>query len=373
MEACEPPVSREWLMDKLPWLFYPDFRGSNPYQDLLARALSCDAKVRTGTITDALEAAATAPTVFHLHWEDTIYAGASNECDASTITEVFLFELAVFRNLGGRVVWTVHNATPHEDAFPTVSAGLRRALAEQADVVHVHGRIAYELVRTAGATDERILTVPHPNIAPAYPDDINDQDARRYFSLGSDDTVFAFLGSMRTYKGVDMLLRAFSQVHRLQPMAQLILGGRQARSLEGRYLMPSWGVRLIPRFVDDGIVQYVMHAADYIVLPYDRILTSGVVALALGFGRPVIVPDLPTLLEVVQQGRESLVFRAEQQDDLARVMLEACALGLEARRGLQERARHTGGSTTFRDLATALVRRVHQVNCIAVTRPRICA
>ena len=88
--------------------------------------------------------------------------------------------------------------------------------------------------------------------------------------------------------------------------------------------MPSPGIRLIPHFVDDGIVQYVLRAADYVVLPYKRILTSGAVALALGFGRPVIIPDLPTLLEGVQPGREALVFRTGDHGDLVRAMLEAC-------------------------------------------------
>jgi hypothetical protein len=104
------------------WLVYPDFRVSNPYQDLLARALSdCGLNTRFGTITDALEATQSSPTVFHLHWEDTIYATASSENDARESVEAFLVELAVFREIGGLVVWTLHNAAPHEDAFPILS------------------------------------------------------------------------------------------------------------------------------------------------------------------------------------------------------------------------------------------------------------
>ena len=202
-------------MNKLLWLVYPDFRVSNPYQDLLARALSdCGLNTRFGTITDALEATQSSPTVFHLHWEDTIYATASSENDARESVEAFLVELAVFREIGGLVVWTLHNAAPHEDAFPILSDRLRRSLAKQADIVHVHGSMASDLARRNGVSDERIILVPHPDIAPAYPNDIDDEAARRYFSLDHNETVFAFLGAVRSYKGVDMLLRAFAEVHR---------------------------------------------------------------------------------------------------------------------------------------------------------------
>ncbi len=337
------------------WLFFPDFRVGNPYQDLLAKALSSDAEVRAGTITDALEAVATTPTIFHVHWEDTLYAHASSESEACGSTEAFFTELAVFRELGGRLVWTVHNAAPHEDRFPALSARVRRALAAEADIVHVHGPVAAGLMRQAGATDCRILVVPHPNLAPAYPNDIDDAAARRYFGLRPEETVFAFLGSMRAYKGLGTLLRAFAEVHRTQPAAQLILAGRQVRNGDARFLMPAPGVRLIPHFVDDGIVQYVLRAADYMVLPYQRILTSGAVALALGFGRPVIIPDLPALLEVVQAGREALVFQAGNEDDLVRCMLDACTHGRQVRSDLGRQARHTAESVTFEHLARALI------------------
>jgi beta-1,4-mannosyltransferase len=340
------------------WKFFPDYRASNPYQDLLAHALSGEADVRPGTITDALEALALGQVVFHLHWEDVLYAGAPTEAAASANIDIFLCQLAVFRELGGRLVWTLHNAGPHENRFPALSARLRVTLAGQADIVHVHGGVAANFARDAGAAPERILIVPHPNLAPAYPNDISDEAARRYFRFQRHETVFAFLGARRGYKGVDDLLRAFAEVHRVTPAAQLLLGGRQQTGSEARFLMPSPGVRLIPRFIDDGIVQYVLGSADYVVLPYRRILTSGAVALALGFERPVIVPDLAPLLEVVQPDREALVFRAGDQGDLERVMLKACAQSEITRRGLRSEARRTGEAVTFTHLAAALVDRL---------------
>jgi glycosyltransferase involved in cell wall biosynthesis len=290
------------------WLFFPDYRASVPYQSLLADALAPAIEARPGTVTDALESVTAGATVFHLHWEDAVYFGAAGGADAAARIGVFLASLDVFRDCGGRLVWTLHNAAPHEDRFPVLSADFRRALAQRADLVHVHGEIAAGLAREAGTSEARIVVVPLPDLARAYPNDITDEAARRYFGLAPEATVFAFIGAMRGYKGLETLLRAFARVHATRPAARLILAGRQAVSRDERYLTPSPGVLLIPRFVDDAVVQYVLRAADYVVLPYRRILTSGAVALALGFARPVIVPDLPPLLEVVQPGRDSLTF-----------------------------------------------------------------
>lgn len=361
-------------MPELRWLFFPNFQASNPYQSLLAAELSRRVAVHPGTIMDALESVAERPTVFHVHWEDAIFPSrGAGEGDAWTSLEGFLAQLSVFRELGGIVVWTMHNASPHEDRFPAASAHLREVLARCSHLVHVHGQFARGIARGAGAPDDRIVSVPHPDMACAYPNDITREAARRYFGLGPDPTVFSFMGAMRPYKGIDLLLRAFAKLRLTQPAAQLILAGRHTTSPEGRYCVISPGVRLIPRFIDDGMVQYVLNAADYVVLPYRRILTSGAVALALGFARPVIVPDLSPLLDVVQPGREALVFHAGDEDDLCRIMSEACEQPPEDRLDLQKRAWQSAQATSFADLAGALLDRIMPPQRMADNRPLVTA
>ncbi len=340
-------------MARARWLFFPDYRGSVPYQDLLARALAPWVAYEPGSVTDALEAAATGRVVFHLHWEDAVAAALSGGA-ARQAVGLFLAELDVFRACGGRLVWTMHNAAPHEDRDPALAQALRAALATRADVVHVHGETAAELARALGAPEPRILIVPCPDLAPAYPDDITDDAARRYFGLGAEHTVFAFLGAMRAYKGVDALANAFAELCATRREARLILAGRQAASVEARYVVPSPQVLLVPRHVEDATVQYVLRAADFVVLPYRRILTSGAAALALGFGRPLIVPDLPPLLEVVRPGQEAIVYRADDADGLRGALDQACAMPSADRLAMRGAALARGRSVGFDDLAEAL-------------------
>ena len=65
-------------MGRTEWLFFPDYRLADPYQSLLAAALSPAVTPRPGGIAEALDiAVAGRPVVFHIHWEDAVFAGAA--------------------------------------------------------------------------------------------------------------------------------------------------------------------------------------------------------------------------------------------------------------------------------------------------------
>lgn len=340
------------------WLYFPDYGGSVPYQPMLAQAFPRSIISRPGTIAEALASMDRRRTVFHLHWEDALYAGAASELDAATEIAASLDQLAGFRARGGVLIWTMHNAAPHEDRFPELSARLRTALASMADLVHVHSSTGQNLALALGAPRDRVLSCRIPNLAPAYPNDIDDHDARRYFDLDNDTTVFACIGANRGYKDLGLLRDAFAALHAMQPRTTLILAGRQASYLEQRYVVPEPGVRLIPRFVDDAVIQYILHAADFVVLPYRRILTSGALSLSLGFGRPVIIPDIPALLEIVDPGQEGLAYTVGDVSSLLDVLTAAAAMPRETRAQMRQHALTEGRRVNFADLAACLYERL---------------
>ncbi len=337
------------------WLFFPDYRGSVPYQTLLAEALTGRVDATPGSISVALDAVSRRRTVFHLHWEDAIFADVGSEVHAAAVISDSLAGLAAFRTRGGRLVWTMHNAVPHEDRFPSLSLALRQQLARTADVVHVHCQTAAKLALDLGAPGERVVLVPIPDLSPAYPDDVTDAAARRYFGFAPTETVFAYIGANRGYKDVGGLYDSFIALKALYPEARLVMAGRQGGYFEQRYLEPESGVRLIPRFIDDAVVQYVLRSADFVVLPYRRILTSGALSLSLGFGRPAIVPNLPALLDVVRPGDDALVYSSDDTGALLHVMIDAAEMPTGERLRMRENALRSGRRVDFGMLANALL------------------
>jgi glycosyltransferase involved in cell wall biosynthesis len=77
------------------------------------------------------------------------------------------------------------------------------------------------------------------------------------------------------------------------------------------------------RYISDQEVPYFYAAADIVVLPYKRIYQSGVLLMAMSFGRPVVVSNIPGMLEVVTDGHTGLVFESENDQDLARRLIDA--------------------------------------------------
>ena len=333
------------------WLYFPDYRGSNPYQALLAASLP-QGLARPGTIEDALEAAP--GTVFHLHWEDAVYRAATTTAEADALALAFVAQCAALHQAGGRIVWTMHNAAPHENRFPATDLALRRELAALADCVHVHGPTGATLAAGLGVPTARILIEPHFALHPAYPDDISDAAARRYLDLAPDTTVFAFLGAMRAYKGVQALADAFAPLHARRPDTALLLAGQGGRAPSCRYTMPAPGLRLLPRFIADAEVQYVLRAADFVVLPYSAILTSGALVLACGFGRPVIAPDHPGLRDMLGDAPAGLL---DPAGGLPAALEAACAMP-DAQRAAMRAAALPVGHRPVSCLAAALLQRL---------------
>lgn len=357
------------------WLFYPDYRGANPYQSLLAQSLPAPWQAAAGDIGQAQQQLqATGRCVFHLHWEDAVYRAAATDAESCALAAGFIAECAAFRAAGGRLVWTVHNAAPHENRHPMADAGLRAEMAGLADCVHVHGAEAAGLMRGLGVAPERLLVHPHPAFHGAYPDDITAAAARRYFAIPDNATVFVFFGAWRAYKGLDVLQHAFAALRAENPQAWLIIAGRGAggdTATAARYLVAAPGLILVPRHIEDAAVQYVMRAADFVVLPYRRILTSGAAMLALGFDRPLIAPNLAAFAEQFHDGVEWLGYPPDAPDGLLGALRRACALGGRARAAMSEAARAHADATSFTALATRLTGMLNRPHCQGQRAPAL--
>lgn len=234
--------------------------------------------------------------VLHLHWPEFYYRSGGRPTARSVAA--FIATVLLARLLRYRLVWTVHNALPHEQH--RVDRALRWLLVRSARLV-VHA----EATRAAIPAGRRpAAVVPHGNYIGCYPDDLPRSEARRALGLGPEHRVFVCFGQLRAYKGVDALLDAFGEL--ADPRLRLVIAGRPATDPDAQAVRAAAArdarVRAHLGFVPDGDVQRFLKAADFVVLPYRDVLTSGAALLALSFGRPVVVPRLGCLVELENEG-----------------------------------------------------------------------
>jgi glycosyltransferase involved in cell wall biosynthesis len=321
--------------------FAPDYRITNPFQDLLAamlpeaglRAVPVDspmALVRSGAVDPR-------GFVHHQHWTATILGPAGSRRDAERRCEAFLAEVDELRSLGGRVLWTIHNGLPHECSFPDVERRLQQGLADRADAIHVMCAETRELVADVVALPpERTHVLPHGSYVDVYPNVVDPRQARLELGLEPDDVVLLSLGGIRPYRGIDTLLDAFGEAVRDEPRLRLVVAGRPGRhpSVPELRRRCEDHPRVIPYFeeVPDVDLQLFFNAADVAVFSHRAVLNSGGLLLAWSFGRPVIAPQGGCLTSQLVAGG-GIGYPTNRPEALADALCQAATLATPAARG----------------------------------------
>lgn len=285
-------------------LFYPDYRRANPYQTLLYQHVDPVFAVRSATIEEArplvgLKGRRDSEVVFHLHWEDAALRSIKDGREAERAARLFTTELDRFVEAGGRLVWTKHNLRPHDFVHADLAEEISAVVAAHAEAIIVHSSAAIHAVSEHYRIDRKRFSLQvHGNYRKHYPA-IARALARERLGIDTDQRCLLLFGRITAYKGGDLLMQALNDLD--DPTLHLLVVGKQPfdrldipERLQGQ-------VTVIDRFVEDQEVADVFSAADGVALPYQEILTSGTLFLAMGAERPVIVPRLPTLLDVANE------------------------------------------------------------------------
>lgn len=320
----------------VPVSFYPDFRETNPYQQLLYDAVgpTIDARPEPLSALVARLAVRPGPAIFHVHWEDAV------AFLPGMTPERFLDDLVRLKDAGGRVVWSLHNLEPHEERYRVFAAELRAGLIDLADVLHVHSLPALAAAIAVWPLPmHRVRIVPHGNYDGAYPI-IGRHEARAGLGLSGARMVLLLPGRIGAYKSPVALVTAF--VNAAGPDDRLIVAGETM--WEAASLPADHRVLVMSEFQSSEDFSRCHAAADAVVLPYRESLTSGSGVLAATLGRGILGADTPGLRDVVSSPAMGTLYD-DAPGSLGSALARALTEGPEvwARRGqaaeLEARAR----------------------------------
>jgi beta-1,4-mannosyltransferase len=270
----------------------PGARARNPYTWLLYSHLAkLGVRVRDFTPGRALRGGFD---ILHIHWPEKVLARPGRLARmAAAIAGRAVLEAA--RLHGARVVWTTHNARPHEGGDSRLERWYWSGLTRSLDGV-IHPSAASQV-----AVESRypaIASIPHAvvrmgHFRGSYPDRISREEARAGFGIPESAAVVTFLGLVRPYKNVPHLISTVRALPPERNVVLLVAGKPLQAGLAPEINHAAAGdprVRLALRHVPDEDVQRYLRAADLVVLPFTDITNSGSALLALSFDRPVLVP-----------------------------------------------------------------------------------
>jgi beta-1,4-mannosyltransferase len=242
--------------------------------------------------------------------------------------------LIVAKILGYRCVFTLHDLSPTFPLKPEwVNMLGHKIIIRLADRIIVHCETARDLLARHYRRTKNVIVVPHPSFDGVYPNDISNKEARIKIGLSDRNLVFTFFGGIRPNKGLEQLIQAFARLE--DPNLRLIIAGAPFPPDEYIQKLKILGgndsrIGLFLEHISDHDVQIYMNAADIVVLPFSRILTSSSTMLALTFGKPVIVPQMGCLPELVD--RESgWLYSPEDVDGLYDALQSAMNDDIEAK------------------------------------------
>lgn len=207
---------------------------------------------------------------------------------------------------GALLVYTAHNAVPHDSARVD-RAALRRDL-DHAHLVIAHTEhIALQLTRDIG-TATPVAVIPHGPLFMDHQLPPRDEAAGR-IGIPSEPVVL-FQGLIRPYKGLDLLAKAWPAVLAAFPTASLCVVGKVA-DIESRQhldrLRQQERVHVVDHYVAVPEMLDFYSVADVVVFPYRRISQSGALMTAVGLGRPTVVTPIGGFREQVEGLRSAVV------------------------------------------------------------------
>ena len=269
--------------------------------------------------------------IVHVHWEEFVMRECRSESEADAAAAAFVAQLARIRERRGPIVWTVHNEWPHEIAYRRPFLTMRAALAQYADVILLHNAESRRALAKQVAFDEaRVRMLPHPSYLGRFEDDATLQAGLR--EAPSDRRIQAF-GHVRRQKGLGVMI-AMLPPDFLQSLGAYVRVSGRGDETEtviaevADRVDVQWDVRHVP----DAETPHLLRSAACVVLPYERILTSGVALLAMSVGALVVAVDFPQLRELLAPESARFLYPPGDAEAFRRIVDDVFALSSEERR-----------------------------------------
>jgi len=205
-------------------------------------------------------------------------------------------------------------------------------IASSATSIIFHSQAALtDLRKEFDKVSANAVVIPHGHYRDVYPPAVDRRFARRELDLPADGCIFLCFGLVRKYKNIEGLVSAWQQNDGLAANSFLLVAGEPLPAEYGDDIMALVGrtrntiahLRHIPA----EQVHIYFSAADIVVLPFQRTLTSGSLLLAMSYDKPIVAPKLDVIAETIGEAG-GLLYDPHDDHGLSTVLGEAAKADL---------------------------------------------
>lgn len=224
-----------------------------------------------------------------------------------------------------KILFVCHNVFPHK-RFP-LDRFLTKTALRQGHCYIVQSKMDAEDLQTIIEKPVFKQTV-HPTYNAFKLENISKEEARKRLDIETDKKVLLFFGFVREYKGLKYLIQAMPEVvKRLEETELFIVGDFAGEEDKQQYMnliqesSVQGNIKVYDGYIPDKEVEKFFSACNLVVLPYISATQSGIVQIAYGFEKPVIVTNVGGLPDVVKDGKTGYVVEAKNSGKLAEAIV----------------------------------------------------
>ena len=210
----------------------------------------------------------------------------------------------MLRRTGIKVIAITDNVIPHESRIGDKQ--LIKYFVKRCDGFVAMSQSVLDDLNQFTDNQNKICS-PHP-IYDIFGDKISKENALSNLKLNSNEKHVLFFGFIRKYKGLDLLIEAFSSPYFKENNVKLIVAGefyedeQRYRDLIKKNNLES-NVLLHNHYIDMDKVKEYFCASDIVAQTYKTATQSGVTQIAYHFERPMLVTNVGGLPEIVAHNK----------------------------------------------------------------------
>jgi len=212
-----------------------------------------------------------------------------------------------------KTIFTIHDVSCHPGEKRGLQGYLSKKIRKNSKYIIVHGEyLKRQLVSESKHLKSKIHSIPHGSLAFYKKWDT---------PWLEEEHAILFFGRIAPYKGIDILIKATPLIAKEIPDVKIIIAGTgEDFSKYNELITDKEHFEINNRFISNQEVSKFFRRASVVVLPYIEASQSGVVAVAYAFGKPVVVTNVGSVPEVVDEGRTGFVVPPNSSEALANAL-----------------------------------------------------
>ena len=208
----------------------------------------------------------------------------------------------------------IHNLVPHEKRFFDNPFN-RFFLSHYDGFIVLSESVKHAVLAQKPGALTRVLK--HPSYQ-QFGKKVDKDQARQEIGIDVTKKTVLFFGLIRDYKGLDILLEAFSV---LDDSFQLLIAGEVYGERKAYDVLIQQSknkqIYFFDQFIPSQQVQFYFSASDLCVLPYRTATQSGIKAMCDAFQLPVLVSQVGGLSEEIAENENGFIIQDMSPDALA--------------------------------------------------------